>query len=107
MAEYKQCRYSIRKAIKQAKHQYRDKVESQFNDSITRHMWQGLHTITVYKRKTSHVADILLPDKLNTVFAHFEDNIMPPMRPASKDCGISFSVADVSKTLGEGGKGWF
>ena len=30
MVEYKQCSYSLRKAIKQTKHQYRDKVESQF-----------------------------------------------------------------------------
>ena len=76
MAEYKQCSYSLRKAIKLAKHQYRDKVESQFNGSDTRRMGQGLQTITDYKRKTSHVAEtnILLPYKLNTFFARFEDN---------------------------------
>ena len=43
--------------------------------------------------------DILLPDKLNTFFACFEDDTVPPMRPATKDCGLSFSVADVSKTF--------
>jgi hypothetical protein len=32
MTDYKQCSYSLCKAIKQAKRQYRDKVESQFND---------------------------------------------------------------------------
>jgi hypothetical protein len=42
MTEYKQCSYSLRKAIKQAKRQYRDKVESQINGSNTRPMWQGL-----------------------------------------------------------------
>ena len=38
---------------------------------------------------TSHVTDtdILLPDKLNTFFAHFEDNTVPPTQPANKDCG--------------------
>jgi hypothetical protein len=42
-------------------------------------MWQGLPTITDYKRKTRHVADtdVLLPDKLNTFFARFEDNTVP------------------------------
>ena len=49
MAEYKQCNYSLRKAIKQAKRQYRDKVQSQFNGSDTRRMWQGLQTITDYQ----------------------------------------------------------
>jgi predicted ribonuclease toxin of YeeF-YezG toxin-antitoxin module len=74
MTEYKQCSYSLRKAIKQTKRQYRDKVESQFNGSNMRRMWRGLQTITDYKKKTSPVTDVLLPDKLNNFFAHFEDN---------------------------------
>ena len=51
--------------------------------------------------KTSHVTDtyVLLPDKLNTFFARFEDNTVPPTWPATYDGGLSFSVADVSKTL--------
>ena len=49
MAEYKQCSYSLRKAIKQAKCRYRDKVESQFNGSDIRCMWQGLQEITDYR----------------------------------------------------------
>ena len=83
MVEY---HYSLHKAIKQAKRQYRDKVESQFNCSDARQMWQGLQTILDYKGKTSHIADtVLLPDKLNTFFARFEDNTVPPTRPAPRD----------------------
>ena len=54
----------------------RDKVESQFNGSDTRGMWQGLQSITDYKKKNSPVVDtnVLLPDKLNNFFARFEDN---------------------------------
>ena len=64
-------------------------------------MWQGQQTITDYKKKTSPVADIdvLLPDKLNNFFARFEDNTVPPTLTATKDCGLSISVADVSKTF--------
>ena len=64
-------------------------------------MWQCLQTITDYKAKISHVADtdVLLPDKLNTFFARFEDNTEPPARPTPKDCGLSFSMADVSTTF--------
>ena len=64
MAEYKQRSYSLSKAIKQAKRQFRDKVESQFNSSDMRRMWQGLQTITDYKGKSSHVANtnVWLPD---------------------------------------------
>ena len=41
----------------------------------------------------------MLPDKLNIFFARFEDNTVTPMRHATKDCRLSFSVADVSKTF--------
>jgi hypothetical protein len=64
-------------------------------------MWPGLQTITDYKGKTSQVedTDALLSDKLNTFFPRFEDNTVPPTRPAPKDCGLLFSVADVSETF--------
>ena len=54
-----------------------------------------------YKGKTSHVADtdVVLLDKLNTFFTRFEDITVPPTQPASKDCGLSFSVADMIKTF--------
>ena len=101
MTKYKQCSYSLRKAIKQAKRQYTDKVESQFKDSDMRGMWQGLQSITYYKRKTSHIAnhDVLLPDKLNNLFSHFEDNTVPLTRAATKTCVLSFTAANVSKTF--------
>jgi hypothetical protein len=63
-------------------------------------MRQGLQTFTDYKGKTSNVADtdILLPDKLNN-FACFEDKTVAPTRHAPKDCGLSFTFANVSKTF--------
>jgi hypothetical protein len=42
---------------------------------------------------------VLLPDKLNTFFARFEDNTVPTTWPATKDFGLSFSMANVSKTF--------
>jgi hypothetical protein len=70
---------SVRQSNKQCQH--RDKVESQFNGSNTRCMWQGLQSFTEYKKKTRPVAviDILLPDKLNNFFACFEDNWHKPL----------------------------
>jgi hypothetical protein len=101
MTEYKQCSSSLRKAIKQAKPQYRDNVELQFNSSDTRGMWQGLQSITDNKKKMSPVADqdVLLPDRLNNFFARVEDNTVPLTRPATKTCGLSFTASDVSKTF--------
>jgi hypothetical protein len=49
--------------------------------------------------KTSNAADtdILLPDKLNPFFTRFENDTVPPTGAAPKDCGLSISVANVSK----------
>jgi NADH:ubiquinone oxidoreductase subunit D len=52
MDEYKQSSYALHKAIKQARYQYRDKVESQFNGTDTRRMLHGLQAIMYYKGKT-------------------------------------------------------
>ncbi|XP_071264702.1 CD5 antigen-like [Salvelinus alpinus] len=73
-------------------------VESQFNGSDTRHTWQGLQSITDYKKKTSPVADtnVLLPDKLNNFFARYEDKTVPVTWPANKTYGLSFTAANVN-----------
>ena len=66
-------------------------------------MWQGLQSITDYKKKTSPVTDqdVLLPGRLNNFFAPFEDNTVPLIRPATKTCwlSLSFTAANVSKTF--------
>jgi hypothetical protein len=63
----KKSRYALRRTIKQAKHQYRTKIESDYTGSDARRMWQGLQTITDYKGKHSRElpSDTSLPDKLN------------------------------------------
>ena len=48
---YKKCCYALRQTIKQAKRQYRIKIESYYTGSDTRQMWQGLKTVTDYKGK--------------------------------------------------------
>ena len=46
---YKKSRYALRRTIKQAKHQYRTKIESYYTGTGVRWMWQGLQTIIDYK----------------------------------------------------------
>jgi hypothetical protein len=64
---YKKSRYALRRNIKQAKHQYRTKIESYYTGSDARLMWHCLQTITNYKGKPSRElpSDASLPDKLN------------------------------------------
>ena len=50
---YKKSHYALRRTIKQAKRQYRTKIESYYIGPDVRWMWQDLQTITAYKGKHS------------------------------------------------------
>jgi len=64
MEEYKAPSYRLRRAVKEAKKRYRDRVETQMEQHETRRLWQGLWTITHYRgRSPSTVsADTYLAD---------------------------------------------
>jgi hypothetical protein len=66
--------WALRGTIKQAKRQYRAKIESYYSGSDARLMWQGMQIITDYKGKHSCelASDTSLPDKLNHFYACFE-----------------------------------
>ena len=101
---YKKSCYALRRTIKQAKRQYRAKIESYYIGSDARLMWQGLQTITDYKGKQSRElpSDTSLPDELSHFYARFEaSNTEACMRAAAvpDDCVSTLSVADVSKTF--------
>jgi hypothetical protein len=57
--------------IKQAKRQYRIKIECYYTGSDTRQTWEGLKTITDYKGKPRRElpSDTSLPDELNAFYA--------------------------------------
>ena len=64
MDAYKKSRYALRQTIKQAKRQYRIKIESYYTGSDAHRMWQGLKTIVDYKVKPRRElpSDASLPD---------------------------------------------
>lgn len=75
--------------------QYRD-MESHFNSSDARRIWQGLETITDFKGKTSCTAntDASLQGELNTFYARLQViNTDPPT--TEEDSELSISVADL------------
>ena len=101
---YKKSRYALRRTIRQAKCQYRTKIESYYNGYDARRMWQGLQTITDYKWKHSRElpSDTSLPDKLNNFYARSKTyNTDARMRASAvpDDCVITLSAAGVSKTF--------
>jgi hypothetical protein len=95
---YKKSRYTFRRTIKQAKHQYRTNIESYYTGSDAHWMWQD------YKGKPSRElpSDTSLPDELNYFYARFEaSNTESCMRAPAvpDDCVITLSIADVRRPL--------
>ncbi len=76
MSEYKASCYGLRHAVRPAKLQYRERIESHFQLNDSRRMWQGLKTIVSSGNKSSAEvrADLLLTEELNTFYGCFECN---------------------------------
>ncbi|KAK1802483.1 hypothetical protein P4O66_022154 [Electrophorus voltai] len=74
MDEYKSAAYGVRRAVREAKRRYGKKLETQFQQSGSRSLWQGLRMITDYRSPPSGLmsADESLANELNTFFARFE-----------------------------------
>ncbi len=64
----KQASYDLRRSIKAAKRQYKNKVEEQFNTNNPRSMWQGINNIIGFKGNEPAIVSIAasLSDELNT-----------------------------------------
>ncbi len=76
MSTYKSLWYALRRTVRSAKLQYRERIESHFKLNDSWRMWQGLRTICSFGNKSSAEvrADFLLADELNSLYGHFECN---------------------------------
>ncbi len=99
----KQVSYDLRKSIKAAKRQYKNKVEEQFINNNPRSMWQGINNITGFKGNKPDTVNIAasLQDELNTFYARFEaDNTAHTESAAAEEVSpLSLSVADVTRSF--------
>ncbi len=102
MSEYKASCYALRRAIRAAKHQYRERIESHFQLNDSRRMWQGLKTICSSGNNSSAEvrADSLLAEELNTFYGRFECNGGGATLPSSAS-GSSRQSSDHVFTLSE------
>uniref|UniRef100_A0A669BHJ9 Reverse transcriptase domain-containing protein n=1 Tax=Oreochromis niloticus TaxID=8128 RepID=A0A669BHJ9_ORENI len=98
-SDYKHAHYQLRKTIKAAKREYRDRVEQQFDNP--RSMWQGLNAITDFRGKTSTPQTTAsLCEDLNVFYARFDTaNTMRPdsVRTADDASAHTVSEEDVRK----------
>ncbi len=76
MNKYKASCYALRRAVRAANLQYRERIESHFQLNDSRRMWQGLRTICSFGNKSSAEvrADPLLAGEIITFFGRFECN---------------------------------
>ncbi len=102
----KQASYDLRRSIKAAKGQYKNKVEEKFNNNNARSMWQGINNITGFKGNKQATVNIAasLPDELNTFYARFEaDNTAHTesayTAAAEEVSPLSLSIADVTRSF--------
>ncbi len=102
----KQASYDLRRSIKAAKRQYKNKVEEQFNNNNPRSMWQGINNITGFKGNKPATVNFAasLPDELNTFYARFEAHNTAhtecaPTAAAEEVSPLSLSVADVTRSF--------
>ncbi len=103
----KQASYDLRRSIKAAKRQYKNKVEEQFNTNNARSMWQGINNITEVLKGINQLLVYIaasLPEELNTFYARFEaDNTAhtesAPAAAAEEVSPLSLSVADVTRSF--------
>uniref|UniRef100_A0A8C6KS07 Reverse transcriptase domain-containing protein n=1 Tax=Nothobranchius furzeri TaxID=105023 RepID=A0A8C6KS07_NOTFU len=93
-SEYKHAHYQLRKTIKAAKREYRDRVEQQFHNP--RSMWQGLNTITDFRGETRTPQTMAsLCEDLNAFYASFDT--ANTMRPDSERTADDVSAHTVSE----------
>ncbi len=101
--DQKQASYDLRRSIKAAKRQYKNKVEEQFNTNNTRSMWQGINNITGFKGNKPATGNIALYRKSSILFyVRFEaENTThtesAPAAAAEEVSPLSLSVADVTR----------
>ncbi|XP_048414141.1 uncharacterized protein LOC125465079 isoform X2 [Stegostoma tigrinum] len=80
---YKKSRYDLRKAIRDAKRQHQNKLESQTNHASSSHLWQGLCDIMGYKESSRTAgSNTSLSDELNAFYACSEQKVSETMSPA-------------------------
>ncbi len=75
-AQYSTARADLRRGIKEAKDDYRRKIEVYLEQDNSRSMWRGIQHITKYKLGTNSEAngDASQCEQLNCFFARFETN---------------------------------
>ncbi|KAK1806255.1 hypothetical protein P4O66_000131 [Electrophorus voltai] len=104
MDEYKSAAYGVRRAVREAKRRYGKKLETRFQQSGSRSLWQGLRMITDYRSPPSGLmsADESLANELNTFFARFEATSSSANASSTNANGASANSANANGASANG-----
>ena len=70
---FKESKYRFRKAVREAKRLYSEKLQHQFSANDSASVWKGLRQITGFKAKAPHsINDSRLANDLNEFYCRFE-----------------------------------
>lgn len=96
--EYNAAPYCVRRAVKEAKKQYREK---RFEKSDSRALWQSLYTTTDHKSKPTPIPNVntSLADKLNMFYARFENTKTAATLHSTSNSGEVTSEHEVRRGL--------
>ena len=98
------ARADLKRAIREAKQDYKKKIEDHFTHNDSRRAWQGIKHITNYEGNKSTPAntDASLAEELNCFFARFEVRSPTPdvqSPPASSSYPLTVQECDVRREL--------
>ena len=102
---YKKAKYEVHQAVRGAKVKYRCKLESQILSNNSHAVWQGLQTITGFKKKNADRpnASPSLPDELNHFYSRFDKLNTTPVTAQPPDVSMPLPPPFVVE---EGGVGF-
>ncbi|KAJ8402846.1 hypothetical protein AAFF_G00361600 [Aldrovandia affinis] len=87
-AHYSTARANLKRGIREAKVDYRRKIEDHLDSNNSRQVWQGVQHITNYKTNLGAAeGDTSLAEELNLFFARFETSLLKKAQGRKDDWG--------------------
>ena len=105
---YSAARANLKRGIREAKAEHKERIESHLSNNNPRQVWQGIQQITNFRGQTISGGDssIALAEELNSFFARFEapalqSTATPPVQshPAPSSQLLTVQVQEVERML--------
>ncbi|TKS65504.1 RNA-directed DNA polymerase from mobile element jockey [Collichthys lucidus] len=100
---YSTARANLKRGIKEAKADYRRRIENHLDSNNSRQVWRGVQQLTNYKtNRGAAKGDLALAEELNVFFARFEvtaPDVPQPHHTAHSSTTLTLVEQEVRRTL--------